>query len=90
MGHRGDGHRVWLYGVPHKAGRQVLPLTGHHLACWQLSMTFMSMFVVPLGKQQLVWDLARGAWAKSWTVWIITNCGKLLKRWECQIILPVS
>ena len=22
-------------------------------------------------------------------VWIITNCGKLLKRWECQIILPV-
>ena len=24
------------------------------------------------------------------TVWIITNCGKLLKRWECQTILPVS
>ena len=23
-------------------------------------------------------------------VWIITNCGKLLKRWEYQIILPVS
>ena len=24
------------------------------------------------------------------TVWIITNCGKLLKRWEYQTILPVS
>ena len=23
-------------------------------------------------------------------VWIITNCGKLLKRWEYQTILPVS
>ena len=23
-------------------------------------------------------------------VWIITNCGKLFKRWEYQIILPVS
>ena len=27
---------------------------------------------------------------KSLTVWIITNCGKLLKRWEYQTILPVS
>ena len=27
---------------------------------------------------------------KPLTVWIITNCGKLLKRWECQTILPVS
>ena len=26
---------------------------------------------------------------KPLTVWIIINCGKLLKRWECQIILPV-
>ena len=24
------------------------------------------------------------------TVWITTNCGKLLKRWEYQTILPVS
>ena len=23
-------------------------------------------------------------------VWIIINCGKLLRRWEYQIILPVS
>ena len=23
-------------------------------------------------------------------VWIITNCGKLLKRWEYQTILPIS
>ena len=23
-------------------------------------------------------------------VWIITNCGKLLKRWEYQAMLPVS
>ena len=27
---------------------------------------------------------------KALTVWIITNCGKLLKRWEYQTILPVS
>ena len=27
---------------------------------------------------------------KPLTVWIITNCGKLLKRWEFQTILPVS
>ena len=27
---------------------------------------------------------------KPLTVWIITNCGKLLKRWEYQTILPVS
>ena len=27
---------------------------------------------------------------KRLTVWIITNCGKLLKRWEYQTILPVS
>ena len=27
---------------------------------------------------------------KPLTVWIIINCGKLLKRWEYQTILPVS
>ena len=27
---------------------------------------------------------------KPVTVWIITNCGKLLKGWEYQTILPVS
>ena len=27
---------------------------------------------------------------KPLTVWIIINCGKLLKRWEYQAILPVS
>ena len=26
---------------------------------------------------------------KPLTVWVITNCGKLLKRWESQTILPV-
>ena len=26
---------------------------------------------------------------KSFTVWITTNCGKFLKRWECQATLPV-
>jgi len=25
---------------------------------------------------------------KPWTVWIITNCGKFLKRWEYQTALP--
>ena len=28
--------------------------------------------------------------AKPLTVWIITNCGKFLKRWEYQITLPTS
>ena len=27
---------------------------------------------------------------KPLTVWIIKNCGKLLKRWKYQTILPVS
>ena len=27
---------------------------------------------------------------KPLTVWITTNCGKFLKRWECQITLPAS
>ena len=27
---------------------------------------------------------------KTLTVWVITNCGKFLKRWEYQTILPVS
>ena len=27
---------------------------------------------------------------KPLTVWIITSCGKLLKRWEYQTTLPVS
>ena len=27
---------------------------------------------------------------KPLTVWIIANCGKLLKRWDYQTILPVS
>ena len=27
---------------------------------------------------------------KPLTVWITTNCGIALKRWECQITLPVS
>ena len=27
---------------------------------------------------------------KPLTVWIKTNCGKLLKRWKYQTILPVS
>ena len=27
---------------------------------------------------------------KSLTVWIITNCGKFLKRWEYQTTLPAS
>ena len=30
------------------------------------------------------------SWLKPLTVWIITNCGKLLKRWEHQTILSVS
>ena len=30
------------------------------------------------------------AMPKSLIVWIIINCGKLLKRWEYQTILPVS
>ena len=29
-------------------------------------------------------------YSKSFTVWIMTNCGKLLERWEYQTILPVS
>ena len=27
---------------------------------------------------------------KPLSVWIITNCGKLLKGWEYQTILPIS
>ena len=27
---------------------------------------------------------------KPLTVWITTNCGKILKRWEYQTALPVS
>ena len=29
-------------------------------------------------------------YAKALTTWITTNCGKFLKRWHCQNILPVS
>ena len=29
-------------------------------------------------------------YAKALTVWITTNCGKFLKRWEYQTTLPVS
>ena len=29
-------------------------------------------------------------YAKSLSVWITTNCGKLLKRWEYQTTLPAS
>ena len=29
-------------------------------------------------------------YAKVWLVWITTNCGKPLKRWEYHTILPVS
>ena len=29
-------------------------------------------------------------YAKPLTVWITTNCGKFLKRWEYQTILPAS
>ena len=28
--------------------------------------------------------------SKPFTVWITTNCGKFLKRWEYQTILPAS
>ena len=27
---------------------------------------------------------------KPLTVWIMTNCGRLLERWKCQTILSVS
>ena len=27
---------------------------------------------------------------KPWTVWITTNCGKFLKKWEYQSTLPAS
>ena len=30
------------------------------------------------------------AYAKAFTVWITTNCGKFFKRWEYQTTLPVS
>ena len=29
-------------------------------------------------------------YTKALTVWITTNCGKFLKRWEYQTTLPVS
>ena len=85
QGHWGDGHRVWLHGVPCEVGRQVLPLMGHDLACWQLSMMFMGMvmytlFMVPLGKQQLVWDLVRGAWAPELTLEL--DCVDHNKLWK--------
>ena len=31
-----------------------------------------------------------GLWRKPLTVWIMTNCGKPLERWEYQTIVPVS
>ena len=29
-------------------------------------------------------------YAKAFTVWITTNCGKFLKRWKYQTTLPAS
>ena len=29
-------------------------------------------------------------YTKALTVWMMTNCGKLLERWDYQTILPVS
>ena len=29
-------------------------------------------------------------YAKAWTVWITTNCGKFFKRWDYQTTLPAS
>ena len=29
-------------------------------------------------------------YAKALAVWITTNCGKFLKKWECQTTLPSS
>ena len=34
---------------------------------------------------QFIWARLRG-----FVVWIITNCGKFLKKWECQTTLPAS
>ena len=34
---------------------------------------------------QFIWSRLRG-----FAVWIITNCGKFLKKWECQTTLPAS
>ena len=97
-GHRGHGYWVWLHSVPHEGGRQVLPLLGHDLAFWQLSTMFTGMFMytlfmVPKGKQQLVWDLVRGAWVPKLALELdCVDHNKLWKtqRWEYQTILPVS
>ena len=36
------------------------------------------------------WSFSISPFNEYLTVWIIMNCGKLLKRWEYQTILPVS
>ena len=42
------------------------------------------------GNSRKTSTLASWTVLKPWTVWITTNCGKFLKRWECQTTLLAS
>ena len=45
---------------------------------------------IPTELFQILKDDAVKVLPKPLTVWITANCGKFLKRWEYQTILPVS
>ena len=50
----------------------------------------MSTFVGKQGNSRKTYISASLTTLKPFTVWITTNYGKLLKRWEYQTILPIS
>ena len=67
--------------------RQILsPCSVHQLILWNLHLKDIWNFLTLLRTS----TSASLTTLKPLTVWITTNCGKFLKRWECQTTLPAS
>ena len=94
----------WLTSHASKVTLKILQARPQHYVNWKLSDVQAGFRKGRGTRDQIVnicWIIEKARefqekhlplihWLKSFTVWIITNCGKLLKRWEYQTILPVS
>ena len=85
MGSGKGWHQQWaVQAVPHTQHR---PLRERSPKSYNQSRSEGSVL---LSFRASNWDFRFIDYAKPLTVWITTNCGKFLKRWEYQTTLPAS
>ena len=85
-------YRLFVFFISRGPHGKYTGVVCHSLLQWITFGQNSPLWPVHLGWPYVARLTAYKQWSmmlKPLTVWIITNCGKLLKRWEYQTILPV-